>query len=274
MRRGGAAAHDVRRTDARCAGSPSAHTAQSLATTTSTSSATTRGSRGSRPGIAAHHAGLVPPMKEAVEEGVRGGPAEGRVRDRDAVARHQHAGAHRRDREAVEVHRRAPRVPDAGGVHPARGPRRPARHRRPSATSSCSGTRSSRSSRSPALASRRTYALTSSFRPTYNMAANLVRRYPPEQARHLLNLSFAQYHADRDVVSLERQLERTREQLARARSAAGPAHGDVAGVPRGCSPTSTRRDRRRRAAQCAAPRRAPARRRRARAAARRQGRSC
>ena len=29
-----------------------------------------------------------------------------------------------------------------------------------------------------ALASRRTYALRSSFRPTYNMAANLVRRYP------------------------------------------------------------------------------------------------
>ena len=77
------------------------------------------------------------------------------------------------------------------------------------------------------LASRRTYALTSSFRPTYNMAANLVRRYPPEQARHLLNLSFAQYHADRDVVSLERQLERAREQLARARGAVGDPRGDV-----------------------------------------------
>src|SRR5262249_56265602 len=77
------------------------------------------------------------------------------------------------------------------------------------------------------LASRRTYALTSSFRPTYNMAANLVRRYPPEQARHLLNLSFAQYHADRAVVSLERQLERAREQLNRAHSAAND-DGDLA----------------------------------------------
>jgi ATP-dependent RNA helicase HelY len=77
------------------------------------------------------------------------------------------------------------------------------------------------------LASRRTYALTSSFRPTYNMAANLVRRYPPEQARHLLNLSFAQYHADRDVVALERQLERAREQLARARGSAGDPGGEV-----------------------------------------------
>ena len=61
------------------------------------------------------------------------------------------------------------------------------------------------------LASRRTDALTSAFRPTYNMAANLVRRYTKFEAHHLLNLSFAQYHADRDVVALERQLERSRD---------------------------------------------------------------
>src|SRR5205823_12204715 len=53
------------------------------------------------------------------------------------------------------------------------------------------------------LASRRSYALTSSFRPTYNMAANLVRRYQPDTAHHLLNLSFAQYRADSDVVRSE-----------------------------------------------------------------------
>jgi ATP-dependent RNA helicase HelY len=59
------------------------------------------------------------------------------------------------------------------------------------------------------------------------MAANLVQRYPPDHARHLLNLSFAQYHADRDVVAVERQLERSREQLARARSSATHPAGDV-----------------------------------------------
>ena len=32
------------------------------------------------------------------------------------------------------------------------------------------------------------------------MAANLVQRYPREEARRLLDLSFAQYHADRDPV--------------------------------------------------------------------------
>ncbi len=71
------------------------------------------------------------------------------------------------------------------------------------------------------LASRRTDALRSSFRPTYNMAVNLIRRYPPEAAHRLINLSFAQFHADRDVVSLERQLERTREQLRRQRELVG-----------------------------------------------------
>jgi ATP-dependent RNA helicase HelY len=77
------------------------------------------------------------------------------------------------------------------------------------------------------LAGTRTYALTSSFRPTYNMAANLVRRYPPDVAHHLLNLSFAQYRADSDVVRLEAQLERTRESAAEARAAAHCERGDI-----------------------------------------------
>jgi ATP-dependent RNA helicase HelY len=77
------------------------------------------------------------------------------------------------------------------------------------------------------LAGTRTYALTSSFRPTYNMAANLVRRYPPDVAHHLLNLSFAQYRADSDVVRLEAQLERTQEALANALKAARCDRGDI-----------------------------------------------
>ncbi len=56
------------------------------------------------------------------------------------------------------------------------------------------------------LASSRSFRLTSSFRPTYNMAANLVRRYPAEEAHRLLGLSFAQYQTDRDVVRLEQRL--------------------------------------------------------------------
>ena len=77
------------------------------------------------------------------------------------------------------------------------------------------------------LVGARSYALTSSFRPTYNMAANLVRRYPPDTAHHLLNLSFAQYRADSDVVRLETQLERTVATLADARAVARCDRGDV-----------------------------------------------
>jgi ATP-dependent RNA helicase HelY len=64
------------------------------------------------------------------------------------------------------------------------------------------------------LAATRTYDLTSSFRPSYNMAVNLVRNYTPEEAHRLLNSSFAQFLADHGVVVLERARERHREALA------------------------------------------------------------
>jgi ATP-dependent RNA helicase HelY len=64
------------------------------------------------------------------------------------------------------------------------------------------------------LAATRTYDLTSSFRPSYNMTVNLVRNYTPEEAHHLLNSSFAQFLADRGVVALERARKRHLEALA------------------------------------------------------------
>ena len=59
------------------------------------------------------------------------------------------------------------------------------------------------------------------------MAANLVRSYTSEQAHHLLNLSFAQYQADREVVKLEARLERRQAQLAELRDAAQSPYGDI-----------------------------------------------
>ena len=67
-----------------------------------------------------------------------------------------------------------------------------------------------------ALASSRSFHLRSAFRPTYNMAANLVRSYAADRAHHLLNLSFAQYQADREVVKLEARLERRQARAGRA----------------------------------------------------------
>ena len=78
-----------------------------------------------------------------------------------------------------------------------------------------------------ALATSRSFQLRSAFRPTYNMAANLVRSYPPEQAHHLLNLSFAQYQADRDVVRLEARLERRQAVLEDLRAVAHSPYGDI-----------------------------------------------
>ena len=78
-----------------------------------------------------------------------------------------------------------------------------------------------------ALASSRTFALRSAFRPTYNMAANLVRRYEPAQAHHLLNLSFAQFQADQAVVRLEARIERQQVRLQRLRGEATCERGDV-----------------------------------------------
>jgi ATP-dependent RNA helicase HelY len=77
------------------------------------------------------------------------------------------------------------------------------------------------------LASSRTYGLRSAFRPTYNMAANLVRRYEPAEAHHLLNLSFAQFQADRAVVRFETRIERQQERIARLEREAACDRGDI-----------------------------------------------
>jgi ATP-dependent RNA helicase HelY len=58
------------------------------------------------------------------------------------------------------------------------------------------------------LASTRTYPLRSSFRPSYNMAVNLVGQMGRPAARQLLEASFAQFQADRSVGGLVKQIRR------------------------------------------------------------------
>jgi ATP-dependent RNA helicase HelY len=181
---------------------------------------------GMEAGVAAHHAGMVPPMKEAVEEAFAAGllkvvfatetlslginmPARSVVIEKLS----KFTGEHHQfltPGEYTQLAGRAGRrgIDDVGYVVVLWDAFVPFEQ-------------------VAGLASRRTYALTSSFRPTYNMTANLVRRYPPDEARHLLNLSFAQFHADRDVVAVERELERRREQLTRAQEAAVHPDGDI-----------------------------------------------
>ncbi len=73
----------------------------------------------------------------------------------------------------------------------------------------------------------RRFELRSAFRPTYNMAANLVRRHDRDEARALLDRSFAQYQADHGVVRLRARREARAETLARLEAEAHCERGDV-----------------------------------------------
>jgi ATP-dependent RNA helicase HelY len=64
------------------------------------------------------------------------------------------------------------------------------------------------------LAMSRSFRLSSAFRPTFNMAVNMVRNHSEDGAHHILNLSFAQFQADRDVVTSEATLEKRKKELA------------------------------------------------------------
>jgi ATP-dependent RNA helicase HelY len=77
------------------------------------------------------------------------------------------------------------------------------------------------------LASTRTYPLRSSFRPSYNMAVNLIAWVGRDRARGLLEASFAQFQSDRAVVGLARQVTRNEEALAGYADAMRCHLGDV-----------------------------------------------
>jgi ATP-dependent RNA helicase HelY len=76
------------------------------------------------------------------------------------------------------------------------------------------------------VASTTTYPLLSSFQPSYNMATNLVRNYSREESEHLLNSSFAQFRADRDVVVAEGRIEKNEAYLASYREKMACERGD------------------------------------------------
>lgn len=76
------------------------------------------------------------------------------------------------------------------------------------------------------LASTRTYPLRSSFRPSYNMAVNLVHQFGRARSRELLEQSFAQFQADKAVVGLARQVHKAEEALDGYREAATCHLGD------------------------------------------------
>lgn len=63
------------------------------------------------------------------------------------------------------------------------------------------------------LTAARTYPVLSSFRPTYNMAVNLLRSREVAVVRDVLERSFAQFQADRSLAGDAMQLQRMQESL-------------------------------------------------------------
>jgi len=182
--------------------------------------------RGLRRGIAAHHAGLLPVFKETVEELFAAGlikvvfatetlalginmPARTVVLEKlvkwdgtghEAITAGEYTQlTGRAGRRGIDVEGHAVVVD-----HPRLDP------------GALAG-----------LASRRTYPLRSSFRPTYNMAVNLIASVGAQRAREVLELSFAQFQADRGVVSLARQVREQQDALRGYTKAMTCERGDV-----------------------------------------------
>jgi ATP-dependent RNA helicase HelY len=78
-----------------------------------------------------------------------------------------------------------------------------------------------------AIAAAGAHPMRSSFRPTYNMAANLMAAYPQDEAERLLNASFAQFHQERLAGDLVVLIEEEEQRLAEDRAAADCERGDV-----------------------------------------------
>lgn len=77
------------------------------------------------------------------------------------------------------------------------------------------------------LASKRSYPLKSAFFPSYNMAVNLLARSDMEQARRVLESSFAQYQADAAVVELAQRLRTVQEEIDQIQGQLNCDRGDA-----------------------------------------------
>ncbi|MCG7305418.1 DEAD/DEAH box helicase [Pseudoglutamicibacter albus] len=163
-------------------------------------------------GIAAHHAGMVPVFKEAVERlFVRGVVKVVYATETLALGINMPARSvvlEKLDKFNGETH-----VPITPGEYTQLTGRAGRRGIDVEGHAVVTWHRGMEPGEVAGLASKRTYPLNSSFRPTYNMSLNLVRRLGAPKAREVLERSFAQYQADASVVGLARQLDSREESL-------------------------------------------------------------
>jgi ATP-dependent RNA helicase HelY len=178
-------------------------------------------------GVAAHHAGLLPAFKEVVEELFRRKLVKA-VFATETLALGINMPARTVVLEKLEKFNGEARVAITSGEYTQLTGRAGRRGIDVEGHAVIQWTEGLDPQQVAALASRRTYPLHSSFRPTYNMAVNLIDRYGRGRARELLESSFAQFQADRAVVGLARQVREQEESLAGYAQAMTCDRGDFA----------------------------------------------
>jgi len=164
-------------------------------------------------GVAAHHAGLLPVFKEVVEELFRRKLLKV-VFATETLALGINMPARTVVLEKLEKFNGESTVPITAGEYTqltGRAGRRGIDHEGHSVIVWTQGMNPENVAQ---LASRRSYPLRSSFRPTYNMAVNLIAQFGFQQTRDILESSFAQFQADRHVVELAKQVRKNETSLA------------------------------------------------------------
>ena len=164
-------------------------------------------------GIAAHHAGLLPSFKGAVEDLFQRGLVKA-VFATETLALGINMPARTVVLEKLIKFNGEAHVPITPGEYTQLTGRAGRRGIDIEGTAVIQWSPTVDSASAAGLASTRTYPLRSSFSPTYNMAINLISRFGRETARRSLESSFAQFQADRAVVGLTRQIRKNETLIA------------------------------------------------------------
>ncbi len=163
-------------------------------------------------GVAAHHAGMLPAFKEIVEELFKKRLVK-LVFATETLALGINMPARSVVLEKLEKFNGESRVPITPGEYTQLTGRAGRRGIDTEGHSVLVWSEGFDPQAAASLASRRSYPMNSSFRPTYNMAVNLIDSYGRDRARKILETSFAQFQADRAVVSLARTVRQHEESM-------------------------------------------------------------
>jgi ATP-dependent RNA helicase HelY len=163
-------------------------------------------------GVAAHHAGLLPTFKEVVEELFQKKLVKV-VFATETLALGINMPARTVVLEKLEKFNGEARVPITPGEYTQLTGRAGRRGIDVEGHSLIQWSNTLDPQAVASLASRRTYPLNSSFRPTYNMAVNLIAQFGRDRTREVLESSFAQFQADRAVVDLAQKVRRQQDSL-------------------------------------------------------------